>query len=219
MKVTWSGIGPVNGTGKLGGTVFQNGRFGSIARRWVKPVNVVAPNFNGNFQRVNFSQITAAWRGLTPTERASWTPIGPGGLSGYNLFVSANLNYYRSQGIYITTYSPPGPAEVYTTANIQFNHATGLCKIDITVVSSVAGQGFLFYVANNLSKGVQSVRKSLFRLVYEDFPPNGVNHESFDARINGVPLIMGSQCFLKLTPFDLSTGFTLVPTIYSALVT
>jgi hypothetical protein len=219
MKVTWSGVGMVGGTGKLGGTVIQGGRFGSIARIWKRPTVVNLANFNTNSEKIIFRQIVSNWRGLSPSDRTSWQPPTPVGLSGYNLYVQANLISYRVNGVFLTTapialtYPPSSltsPAVDSGTGNFTIVYSN--TNLDLT-------WKFNFFIINNLSTGVTSPQKSQFRLIGIDSVLNGLGTYTVRASVKGVAPIAGSQSIIKIVMINVSTGQSAAPLYFSAIVT
>ena len=219
MKVTWSGIAIVNATGKLGGTVLQNGRFGSIARIWKKPTNKILPNFNTNSEKQFFTEITSRWRTLTPTQRLAWNPALPTGLSGFNYYTRANLAYYRQHGTYLDTPPIQGPTPTITGYSYSVDHTTGNYTIDFTQATLLTTWITNIFAANNYSPGVALPRKSEFRLVQQRFITVGANHVVNSALVKSVPIIVGSRCFVKIVLFDSLTGLLLAPLYFTAIAT
>jgi hypothetical protein len=219
MKVIWSGVAIVVGTGKIGGSVLQNGRFGSIARKWVKGTVVNAPNFNTNSQKQFFREITSNWRALTSVQRLAWNPGVPTGLSGFNLYTKANLSYYRQNGSYLLTPPIQGAAPVITGYTFSVDHSSGDYTISFTVASGASTWVTNIYAANNYSLGVFRPRKSEYRLVQQRFIGPGANSFSSSALVKGVPIIAGAQCFIKIVLFDSLTGLLSAPLFFAAVAT
>lgn len=70
MKVKWSGIGMVDGRGKINGSVASKNRSGAYVRTKVTPVN--RQSSAQSAVRNSFSVISALWRNLTDVQRESW---------------------------------------------------------------------------------------------------------------------------------------------------
>ena len=219
MKVTWSGIGLIGGTGKLGGTVIQNGRFGPIARRLIKPTVINTPNFNANSEKEYFRFITSQWRTLTPTQRVSWNPLLPTGLSGFNYFVRANLIYYRLNGAIL----PLAPiAAAFPTISgpvFAIDHAPPLITFSYVGAGVVANWKFNIFLAINFSAGVAMCRKSAFRLLGAEPVAVGINVFTMVAKIKGVATVLNSNNFLKVVLVNSVTGQASAPSFYQAICT
>lgn len=70
MKVKWSGIGMVDGRGKINGSVASKNRSGAYVRTKVTPVN--RQTLAQQSVRSSFATVSSLWRGLTDVNRASW---------------------------------------------------------------------------------------------------------------------------------------------------
>jgi hypothetical protein len=219
MKVTWSGIGLVGGTGKIGGSVIQNGRFGPIARRLIKPTVINTPNFNANSEKEYFRFITSQWKTLTPTQRVSWNPALPTGLSGFNYFVKANLIYYRLNNS-ILSLAPLAASFPSISGQIfSIDHAPPLITFDYVSAGVVTNWSFNIFLAINYSPGVALCRKSEFRLLGTVAVVIGINVFILVARIQGVATILNSNNFLKVVLVNSITGQQSAPSYYSAICT
>jgi hypothetical protein len=70
MKIKFSGIGVVDGRGKLNGTVFSRNRSGAIARVKVTPIN---PNTAAQAAaRSLLASLSQGWRGLSQAAILQW---------------------------------------------------------------------------------------------------------------------------------------------------
>lgn len=101
--IKWSGIGIVDGRGKINGSVLSKNKAGAIARTWVKPAN---PNSSFQSQiRSQMSGLSSAWRGLTAVQRSGWDSAAGSGdwpftnklgetknPSGFQLYMRLNLS-------------------------------------------------------------------------------------------------------------------------------
>jgi hypothetical protein len=219
MKLTWSGIAIVTGTGKIGGSVVQGGRFGSIGRVWIKPTTINLANFNANSEKEYFRFITSAWRTLTSVQRTSWTPLVPSGLSGFNLFVQKNLVYYRLNGTLLTSAPVAAAFPTLSAIDIAIDGGTQQITLDYTSAGIVANWYINLFVINNLSPGVQYPQKSLFRLINSIRVLAGPNTSVVDVRIKNVDVIVGSQTFAKLVLVNKVTGQMSAQNILSNIVT
>lgn len=219
MKVTFSGIAIVDGTGKIGGNTIQGSRFGKIARVNVRPTIVNAANFNYNSEKAIFREIVSRWRTLSPTQRLSWDPLIPTGLSGFNYYTQANLIYFRLNGTYIDVAPLALASPALSLASLTATHVSGNMTFTVTSVLPTAGWHFNFFASNNLSKGIASPQKSSFRLCSNADLVLGLYNYVFDARRQGIELIAGSQCFSKIVMVNDVTGQQTAPAYYSCLVT
>ncbi len=219
MKVTFSGIGIVDGTGKLGGTVIQGGRFGSVARRWIKPTVINTPNFNANSEKQFFRLIVARWRTLAAADRISWNPALPTGLSGFNYYTQANLIVYRLTGGFIDTKPVPVASPIITAMSYSIDSVTHIFTFNYTGGAGISGWRFNFFLANNYSTGVARARQSEYRLLDSTIILAGPNVWTNNAQIQGVSPITGSQCFMKLVIANKFTGQVVAPSYFSAICT
>ncbi len=219
MKVVFSGIGVVNGTGKLGGTVFQNGRFGSVARRWVRGTTVNIPNFNANDEKLMFQKITSRWRTLTPTQQNSWTPTILTGLSGFNTYTSRNLVYYRQNGVYLDVKPLDNPAPLNSLFSFDIDSGTQQFTVRFFNNSFVVNQNMTFFLVINLSSGILLPRKSLFRYSTSVGIGAGLNTNTLSLPPNFPAIIVNGNCFCKCVPQDTNTGQAFAPQILQSIAT
>ncbi len=217
MKVVFSGIGIVGGSGKLGGSVIQNGRFGPIARRWVRGTTVNIPNFNANDEKLMFQKITSRWRTLTPTQQNSWTPTILTGLSGFNTYTSRNLVYYRQNGIFLDVKPIDNPAPINSLFSFNIDSGTQLFTVRFTNASFVINQTMTFFLVINLSAGILLPRQSLFRYSTAVLIGPGLNIIPLGLPPNFPAIIQNGNCFCKCVPQDGNTGQAFAPQILQAI--
>jgi len=117
MKVKWSGMGAVDGRGKINGTVGSKNRSGAYLRVKVTPTN---PQTVFQLTARNLlSSLSQAWRSLTQARRDAWDSAVAdfaktdvfGDLrnpTGKNLYARLNANLVNTGNAQIT--SPPLPA-------------------------------------------------------------------------------------------------------------
>jgi hypothetical protein len=79
-------------SGKAGGIVAYSSATGSHFR--IRPTRVTTRSTAVSCRRNIFQAITAAWRSLTPAQRAAWDALATGKATGFNLFTSRNLNLW-----------------------------------------------------------------------------------------------------------------------------
>jgi hypothetical protein len=84
MKTLWSGIGMVDGRGKLNGTVLSKNRYGNYARVKVTPVNPKTTDQQN--RRGAFGNLAQLWPTLTEAQRQSWLEAASTGFPGHNIF-------------------------------------------------------------------------------------------------------------------------------------
>lgn len=87
LKILWSGIGIVDGRGKLGGTVMTKSKQGATARVKVTPVN--RRSTAQSLIRGIFTGFSQRFRTLTATQIAAWNALGTSGFKTHNIFGNA----------------------------------------------------------------------------------------------------------------------------------
>lgn len=138
MKIKWSGIGMVDGRGKINGSVASKNRSGAYVRTKVTPVNrrTVAQQA----VRSVFAGLSRSWSGLTDTERDTWngavqnfsTTDVFGDIrhpSGFNLFQKLNLNLLNVGLAPLQT----APYKSLSTAVVNVNADFSLVTSEFTV--------------------------------------------------------------------------------------
>ena len=177
MKIKWSGIGIVDGRGKINGSVASRNRGGAYLRTKVTPINR-RTNAQQNV-RSKFGFIAQLWRNLTEVQRKAWgaavenykhTDIF-GDLkspSGFNLFSKLNIPMINTTGGWNDI--PPTPVEVPNVELGTFlvNIETGKFSIAIEPDSLNTGGGIIVVDATpSLSPGINFV-KSQYRRIHHD---------------------------------------------------
>lgn len=116
MKIKWSGIGMVDGRGKINGSVASKNRSGAYVRTKVTPSN--PQSIAQSAVRNTFSVISSLWRNLTDVQRASWNSAVSNWTktdifgdiktpSGFNLFMRLCTPLQNTFGdVIITSYAP-----------------------------------------------------------------------------------------------------------------
>lgn len=116
MKIKWSGIGMVDGRGKINGSVASKNRAGAYVRTKVTPSN--PQSIAQSAVRNSFSVISSLWRNLTEVQRSSWNSAVSNWTktdifgdiktpSGFNLFMRLCTPLQNTFGdVIITSYAP-----------------------------------------------------------------------------------------------------------------
>lgn len=90
--------------GKYGGNVFQDSYFGIQLRGLAKPHNPQTEL--QQLRRGDFGFLSASWRNLSPTDKASWLNAAGTVQSARALFIGSNVNLIIAGMPSITFYSP-----------------------------------------------------------------------------------------------------------------
>lgn len=143
MKIKWSGIGMVDGRGKINGSVASKNRSGAYVRVKVTPVNrrTVAQQT----VRSLFAGLSRSWSGLTDTERHTWNGAVQyfsttdifGDIrhpSGFNLFQKLNLNLSNVGLAPLAT----APRKSLSTAVVNVNADYSLVTGEFTVNANLS---------------------------------------------------------------------------------
>lgn len=182
MKIKWSGIGIVDGRGKINGSVASKNRGGAYLRTKVTPINR-RTNAQQNV-RSKFGFIAQLWRNLTEIQRKAWgaavenykhTDIF-GDLkspSGFNLFSKLNLPMINTTGGW--NVNPPTPVEVPVALLGDFVvniSSTGAFTLALEANPLNTSGGILVIDATpSLSTGINFV-KSEFRRIHHQVVPD-----------------------------------------------
>lgn len=177
MKVKWSGIGMVDGRGKINGSVASKNRSGAYVRTKVTPVN--AQSTAQMNVRSNFATISALWRGLSNNNRASWNEAVNnwqktdvfGDLktpSGFNLFMRLCTPLQNAfNDVNIALYAPT-PVEMPALSKVTATYVTGTSALNLatTVANDVDLEQYVYnvYATAPQSPG-KSFVKNDFRLL------------------------------------------------------
>lgn len=181
MKIKWSGIGIVDGRGKINGSVASKNRGGAYMRTKVTPVN--RRTVSQQAVRSTFGFIAQQWRGLTEIQRKAWggavanfqnTDIF-GDLkspSGFNLFSKLNLPLINTTGGW--NVNPPTAIEVPSVVIDTFAANIAELKFNIGLPTNAlnTGGGILVVDATpSLSPGINFV-KSQYRRIHHQVVPD-----------------------------------------------
>lgn len=153
--------------GKIGGTIFQGGRYGFIARQNFYPFNPSSEK--QKIARGRLSGISKEWKDLTSLERASWAVDANSRtqqarrkkvftvnvLSPFDFFVQTN--YYRALVKETQVYTYPGTGATYGGKGLalRYDKTTGQYFLSFTQVLS-AGIFVLLYSTRKYSAGVSN---------------------------------------------------------------
>lgn len=175
LKVLWSGIGMVDGRGKLGGTVMSKSKQGATARVKVTPVNPRSARQQAI--RAAFTSLSQAWRNLTEAQISAWNEASKSGFritnifgsqvgqSGNDLYIGLNSNLINVDASTIS--NPPDPADspaiLSALAPTSDVSSTNLfVKATIDGASTVpAANALIVYATPKLSRGVSFVKSQL----------------------------------------------------------
>lgn len=228
-KIKWSGIGIVDGRGKINGTVLSKNRGGSYARVKVTPSN--PRSVAQQFVRSNLAFLAQKWRTLTEQERDSWgaqvqnytrtdifgdikTP------TGYNLYMRINTALRdASTQLFFNIPAPVVDVAEFTIDNLNAN-ADPQAMI-INVISDTEENGYLLIDASPmLSPGVNSAGtrfKRIKNLEVLDF--SGLNQVDIlnDYRSIFGDLVDGQKVFVRVTVM-MSNGQRGVPVSASTII-
>lgn len=228
-KIKWSGIGIVDGRGKINGTVLSKNRGGAYARVKVTPSN---PRSAAQmFVRSNLAFLAQKWKTLTQNERNAWganvsnytrtdifgdikTP------TGYNLFMRINTAL-RDASTELFFNIPAPTVDVVAADSAGLAASAGSLSLSTYFPDDAEMNGYLLVDASpQLSPGVSTAGsrfKRIENLEVNDFSALGITDllSSYSA-IYGAP-VEGQKIFVRFTVM-MSNGQRGVPQIVSAIV-
>lgn len=105
MKITFSGAGIVEMSGKAQGTIIQKSYGGYQLRKLTLP-NKRRTNATQGIRK-NFAFVNSSWRSLTNEQRETWNSAAPDGVSGFEFYSSYNLAIVNSGGTIIPSFVAP----------------------------------------------------------------------------------------------------------------
>lgn len=158
---------------KLNGTVFSKNRYGAYTRTKVTPVN--PQSADQQLVRGRFGARSAAWRGLTDSQRQSWIdgaasfPVfdifgNSKILSGQALYNKLNLNLAQAGQAAITTC--PAPVAITSLVSLAVTAGAGASEINVTAGIAAVPAGFSAIVtATPLYGAGISFVKNKFRFI------------------------------------------------------
>lgn len=232
-KILWSGIGIVDGRGKLQGTVLTKNRSGAAARVKVTPVNR-----RTSFQqavRVQFGAFASAFRALTASQISAWNAAAAAGFktnnifgnpvsgSGLNLYVGLNKNL-ATAGVGSIS-DPPISDAVDSPLTLAPNAAAGASTMFVSAewdggTDVVPANTYLVVSATApVSNGVSFV-KSLLREVsgIDAAGDTGTTDigPAYEARFGN--LVAGQKIFIQTVAINKTTGQAGPPLLESLVV-
>lgn len=229
MKALFSGVGIVDGRGKLNGTVMSANRFGSFARTKKTPVNR-----NTSYQtavRATFSSLSTGWGSLlTEAQRGAWRAFAKDhpfsnifgqsrNLTGANMYVSLNAGLANAGMTLITV----PPADVTTgqlgAIALTATVAAGGTLSVTTAETSVPGTAQILVYATKLESNGKTFVKSA--LAYIGVFASGASpyniKAAWIAKYGAFPTVAGHKIFVALRIITLE-GWQSIPSGTSAFV-
>lgn len=232
-KIKWSGIGIVDGRGKINGTVLSKNRGGAYARVKVTPSN---PRSAAQmFVRSNLAFLAQKWKTLTQQQRDAWgtavsnytrtdvfgdvkTP------TGYSLFMRINTAL-RDASTQLFFNIPAPAVEVNGVAEVipEAGESPQVVDLAVNFAPESEGNGYLLIDASPpLSAGVSSAGTRFKRIMthevldFSDDIPQVPGFALAYNGVHGVPVV-GSKIFVRVTVM-MSNGQRGVPMIGSYIV-
>ena len=228
-KIKWSGIGIVDGRGKINGTVLSKNRGGAYARVKVTPSN--PRSAAQQFVRSNLAFLAQKWKTLSQSERDSWganvsnytrtdifgdikTP------TGYNLFMRINTALRDASTELF--FNVPAPAvDVVAPDTVVLAASPESVSLVTAFPEDAEMNGYLLIDASpQLSAGVSTAGskfKRISNLEVQDFSALSSTALLSDySAIFGAP-VQGQKIFVRVTVM-MSNGQRGVPTVVSTLV-
>lgn len=227
-KIKWSGIGIVDGRGKINGTVLSKNRGGAYARVKVTPNN--PRSAAQQFVRSNLAFLAQKWKTLTQNERDAWganvsnytrtdifgdikTP------TGYNLYMRINTAL-RDASTELFFNIPAPAVDVVSPDSSTLTATVSSLTLETVFPEDAEMNGYLLIDASPpLSQGVNTAGsrfKRIANLEVLDFS-DLTNTALFTAysSIYGAP-VEGQKIFVRFTVM-MSNGQRGVPRIVSAI--
>jgi len=148
--------------GKIGGTVFQSGRYGFQARN--KPVPIKTASTSQSDVRSAILSVSKAWKTLSAAQRLAFDAIAPSWpavdafgnpilLTGYNVFCKTNFWNWLLTGAINSTASLP--AALWQPSSLTLDIAVGTSTFDLYFSPSPisANSNALIYLSSQVSAG------------------------------------------------------------------
>ena len=225
MKVKFSGIGVVDGRGKLNGTVFSRNRSGAIARVKVTPIN---PNTASQAQaRSILTSLSQSWRTFNQSVILVWNAAVAdfqttdvfGDLrtpTGKNLFTKLNANLISVGVSPITT--APLPSDVSDVTLGAVTISVGTPTYELAFAGDDAAVNYQIWATPGLSPGISFV-SSEYRQIGAVAGGGGspYNFAADYLAKYGAPAT-GSKVFCKMVPVNNTTGQKGIASSASTLV-
>lgn len=122
MKVTFSGVGITEMTGKAQRIIIQKS-YGGFQCRLLTIPNRRRTNATQNI-RNNFAFVNSSWRSLTNEQRQTWIDAAPEGVSGFQFYSSFNLGLVNAGEEMLESFVAPVANPVTSIANAySFSYA------------------------------------------------------------------------------------------------
>lgn len=228
-KIKWSGIGIVDGRGKLNGTVLSKNRGGAYARVKVTPSN---PRSTAQqFVRSNLAFLAQKWKTLMQSERDAWTAAVSNYTrtdvfgdvktpTGYNLFMRINTAL-RDASTQLFFNIPAPSVDVVAPDATGLSATTSLLTLSTIFPGDAEENGYLLIDASpQLSAGVNSAGsrfKRIANLEVLDFSNlNSTSILTNYSAVYGAP-VLGQKIFVRVTVM-MSNGQRGVPFVVSTIV-
>jgi len=219
LKVTFSGIAITEGQGKLGGTVFQRGRYGPIARQQFRPsTQNLAFELSGE-QKSFYRIIAPQWKLNVLVDPATWNAAAPSPLSGYAYFMQVNLAYFRLHNTYLTDPPIPKPLGSIAPSTLTYNSGTNIYDFKYAGTAGDNANVINFYAYYNTSPGVIAPVRSRFRWFFVDDLAVGSITETLDIDWRSIPMRTDLKVFLGWRIMDSITGLQTPFAFMSAIQT
>jgi len=228
LRVQWSGVGMVAGSGKIGGHVVAVNKGGAYVRTKRKPTN---PRSTSQVnQRNNNTGNAQAWRGLTAAQRTGWANYAAATAkknhfgetrysSGFQAFVQAN-NTLLAIGVATITAAPvPVAVTPITSLSIVADHVTA--HLTLTYAPAVpAGYHYIMRATPQYSAGKTFVKQQ-FRQCGTLVTANASPYESSGKYTTVFPPIanVGQKVSVQLIPVVDATGQRGLPVQATVVVT
>ena len=221
LKILWSGIGMVDGRGKIGGTVLTKNRSGAAARVKVTPVNRRTPA--QQFVRVGFGFLAQGFRALTASQVAAWNAAASGGFksnnifgnpisgSGLNLFVGLNKNL---EAVGVATISDPpvqgtvdSPLQMDPTSDTSSTNMFSNLTFDGGSNTVPANTAIVLSATPPVSNGVSFVKSQYRIFTTQDAAVDTTTDNLRAAYVTkfGAPAT-GSKIFMQAVAVNKTTG-------------
>lgn len=233
MKIKWSGIGIVDGRGKINGSVVSRNRGGAYARVKVTPSN---PRTSAQmFVRSNLAYLAQKWKTLTQSERDAWSSAVSnytrtdifGDIktpTGYNLFMRINTAL-RDASTQLFFNVPAPTVDVAGIDSLSLSIVNAV-NFDLGVTMDSTENGYLLIDASpTLSQGVSTAGSKFKRIL--SLEVNDFSQLDPIALLSAYTAVYGAssggileektKIFIRVTVM-MSNGQRGVPQIVSAIV-
>lgn len=245
MKIQYSAL--VSATsGKLNGSVASHNKGGAYLRNKGLVTNPQTVSQQSN--RMRFGSLSQLWRGLTPSQRQTWTEMAPSYpyqdklqqtriLSGSQLFVKLNQVLLSYTGTYNTV--APSPMQLPAIYASEFEVNRDLTPAtpgqDMVFNTLAVGYNFSGTVNNNysviimaspgISPGISNAKTRMRTLAgWTNLPNDGSGLLELDVVVNPLynamfgPQEVGSKIFIEMFVVNNETGQASIKVSASAIV-